>query len=150
MYAVPFYVSQAITITYMTCNVSTAGTGTSTARLGIYDTSTSTLQPSALVADAGTVTCDTTGQKTITSLSISLARGTYWAVLALNSATIAPKFRGHFDVNIQGIYGSTASATAGFCGLLSSSNVTGALPSTFSASTSLSLFRRGPHLQIGI
>ena len=134
----------------MTCNVSTAGTGTSTARLGIYDTSTSTLEPSALVADAGTVTCDTTGAKTISSLSISLVRGTYWAVLALNSATVAPQFRGHFDVSIQGIFTTQLGAAAGYPSLLSSSNVTGALPSTFSVNTTQFSNRRGPQLQIGL
>jgi len=150
MFAVPFFVSKAVTVTSITCNVTTAGTGTSTARLGIYDTSTSTLEPSALVADAGTVTCDTTGIKTISSLSISLVRGTYWAVVALNSATVAPQFRGHFDVSVGGIWQTNLNASNGVSSLQSSSSVTGSLPSTFSVSSSQFSNRRCPQLQIGL
>jgi len=150
MVAVPFFVSQAVTVTRMTCQVTTAGTGTSIARLGIYDSSTSTLEPSALVADAGTVTCDTTGKKTISSLSISLGRGTYWAVLVVNSATVVPLFRGHFDVNVQGIWQTNSDPDTGVSCLVSSSSVTGALPATFSVNSSQFANRRCPTLVIGL
>jgi hypothetical protein len=69
----------------MGCNVGTAGAASSVIRLGIYAIS-STGDPGSLVLDAGTVTADSTGDKTAT-VSTTLPAGAYWMVAVSNDAS---------------------------------------------------------------
>jgi len=79
IFAIPFAVVDAITVTRMAIHVTSAYAGS--ARLGIYSDD-GNLYPSALVIDAGTVDVSTTGLKEIVSMSTGLSAGSlYWLVI---------------------------------------------------------------------
>lgn len=85
LYAVPFFTPVARTITKMAIHVTTLGTGAVT-RLGICQDNGS-IYPGALVVDAGTVDCSTTGFKSISGLSVPWSPNTlYWALLVASVA----------------------------------------------------------------
>ena len=91
-----FQPTQNMTVTKLVLNnVSSAGTGGSTARIGIYATDR-LLQPGALVVDAGDVAIDATGQKSITGLSASLTAGQlYLFAFHPSAAVTCSTFNGH-------------------------------------------------------
>lgn len=84
----PMFVSTPITLDQIAIEVTSAGAGGTTARLGIYHADAD-WQPTALVVDAGTVAVDSTGVKTA-SINTTLQPGRY--LLAFN-ASGAPTLR---------------------------------------------------------
>jgi len=87
MLMAPFLVSSAITITNIGIKVATAATAGNRCRLAIYAYAGATPVGGALVSDVGTVTVDSTGDKTIGSLSIALAAGMYTAAVLFEAST---------------------------------------------------------------
>lgn len=85
MYA-PWLVKTDITLDRLAIEVTTA-VAASNARLGIYNADTS-WQPTTLVLDAGTVSCATTGIKTLT-INQALPAGRYLAVHNVDTAGIS-------------------------------------------------------------
>ena len=80
-----FYVRTSITIDQLALEVTTQATAGNTARMAIYNAST-TWHPTSLVVDGGTVAIDSTGVKAA-SISTTLPPGRYF--MALNqSATV--------------------------------------------------------------
>ena len=84
VYYSPIFVQRAITIDAVFSYCNGAGVA-SAARLGIYNADTD-LQPTSLVSDFGTYDLSTTGQKSITSLSVTLSPGRYLSCLLSNNA----------------------------------------------------------------
>ena len=85
LYAIPFYVGKAVTVTRIGINVTTTGAAAN-ARLGIYQLEDG--EPTALVLDAGTVSVGTTGEKEAT-ISEALSPGLYMlAVVADGAVTL--------------------------------------------------------------
>lgn len=128
----PFYVPVTITLTGMQVRVTTAGTASSVARLGVYASDRNWSGGGALVLDAGTVAVDSTGVKNLTGLSQSLTPGWYWAVL-LNNAASAPEFV-YYLVHPAGVGGGTVwrghDPTASGLSYQNGTQTYGALPST--------------------
>jgi len=75
-----------ITITEARVSVESAGTAATNCRLSIYEQDTADGNLGALVADLGTVSIASTGQKRLTGLSVSLLAGVY-LVRAHNQST---------------------------------------------------------------
>ena len=93
----PFIVPSTQTVILIACEVTTFGTASAVARLGIFDSITNTssiyhMQPNNVVADCGTVAIDSNGVKSIGSLSITLTPGLYFLTINHNS-TAATTFR---------------------------------------------------------
>lgn len=141
----PIVLGRAVTVSEMVANVSVAGGASSTVRFGIYSDNGSQY-PGALVVDTGTVaTSGGTGRFSKTSMTTALSAGRiYWigCVLDGGGGTV-PTVNG-MGPNPTGSYlfGNNA-ANAGFVftgaannGVIgySQSSVSGALPSTFTAS----------------
>jgi hypothetical protein len=88
----PIEVTRQITVTRASVNIAIAnGTAGTVARLGVYKAN-STWGPDDLVADWGTVAIDSTGQKTILSLTTVLVPGRY--LLAVGVPASGATFRG--------------------------------------------------------
>jgi len=87
MLMAPFLVSSAITLTDVGIRVATAASAGNRCRLAIYAYGTKTPVGGALVSDIGTVLVDSTGYKTIGSLSVSLAAGQYVAAVLFEAST---------------------------------------------------------------
>mgnify|MGYP006268103873 CR=1 FL=1 len=138
MYATPIYIPQNITATALAINISAlAGTTTQGVRLGIYSNSTTDDYPNQLLVDAGYVETSTTfgvaGWNTLT-ISTALTPGLYWLV-GCRQATNAPTLyclssttNGGSPLPFSTFAGATVPSIA-----WSQSGVTGALPSTFTA-----------------
>jgi hypothetical protein len=75
LYYEPFLVTSPITIDQLSVEVTGAGAGSTTARIGIYNADTD-WQPTSLVVDGGTVAVDSTGVKSA-SISQALLPGRY-------------------------------------------------------------------------
>ena len=84
----PLYLPKAITVTGMLLRVTSAGGAGSVARLGIYASSELSASGGSLVLNAGTVAIDSTGVKTITGLSTSLAAGWYLVGLVHDATSV--------------------------------------------------------------
>jgi len=85
---VPFLLDNDITITRLGINVNTLGPAASLCRLGIYTNDPTTTQPLTRLLDAGTVALDgSTGQRSITGLSVALTKGLYWFAYFSNAAS---------------------------------------------------------------
>jgi len=133
---IPFLVSKTTTYTRIALRC-TGGSGAGrTARMGIYNSSSTTNAPTSLVLDAGTVDLSTTGSKSIT-ISQSLNPGLYY-LAGVAQGTAAANFRGSSGANIGGNpYVPTGTVSGGVSnnatGSYSMSSVTGALPSSTSS-----------------
>jgi len=126
LYAKPYSISESISFTKIGINVTTAVAGN--ARLGIYTWANGL--PGSLVADLGTVSTTTTGDKEI-SITQTLAAGAY-ALVAIFDAT--PVIRGHNTnpTEIGNYLGwDDSSGTGGNPGDVYESRTYGALPATF-------------------
>lgn len=77
VYYNPVVVTSSITISSVSVQCDGAGAAGSGARLSIYNASSAWV-PTTLVLDAGTVVLTSTGTKTISSLSTTLAAGNYF------------------------------------------------------------------------
>lgn len=97
IYSIPFPNPKARVVKEIGINVTTA-IASGKARLAIY-TDSGNLTPTTLVVDAGEVDCSTTGFKSVTGLSVSLAAGQmYWLSATYNSTvstTIGGTSSGH-------------------------------------------------------
>lgn len=129
LYMVPFYVSSAGTLTDIAINVGTAGTAATSARLGIYSKD-ATGSGWTLVNDSGTVLIDSTGDKVITGLSVSLpAAGVYGvAILCQSACSLNSRSSGLPLFGAQG--GGPFSANVAV--YMAASQAYGALPATTS------------------
>lgn len=88
----PIYVVTQITIDQLAIEVTSAGAGSTTARLGIYQMGTDG-QPGSLVVDAGTVAVDGNGVKTV-SVNTILTPGRYLTALNSDGAPTLRAVRG--------------------------------------------------------
>jgi hypothetical protein len=111
---VPVLLDQDITLTRIGINVTAVAPTSSLCRLGIYSNDSTTTQPLNRIIDAGTVTLDgSTGQRSITGLSVALTKGLYWFAYFSNAAsgTITGIGSGAtFDVKGQANIGATGFA----------------------------------------
>lgn len=142
----PLFLGRDITATELSVQVSTLG-ASATYRLGIY-ADTGDGYPGALVVDGGTVSCASTGTKTAT-ISQALSAGVYWLGGALQgsgsasfvAAALAPDYctvMGNKDANPGWIFAGTHSSGYGATCAYHETSVTGALPSTFTSTVTLS------------
>lgn len=131
---VPWLVVESVTIVRIGGDVSAAGQAGSTLRIGIYN-DTGSGYPGTLLLEAGTIS---TASATVQELTInqSLSPGIYWIGGAVQgAATTQPTVRVTSNWNppiplrADDALPSAASTVVGF----SQSSVTGALPSTFTA-----------------
>src|SRR4030042_3995238 len=136
LYAIPFMVVDAKTITRIAIHVTSIGSAAS-ARLGIYQDNGS-IYPGTLVSDCGIVSMAATGIKEITGLNISLTANTlYWLVLVCNVAATVSALAVVYLNSLLG-YPTTALNTVGS----SNSYVAftyGALPASYPGSAIMSL-----------
>ncbi len=82
-----FSVTSQVTVNAAEIRVTTAGGGSAAARLGIYQCSAAGI-PTTLTADFGTVSCSSTGRKTLTGLSQVLSVGNYFTVAVFNENVV--------------------------------------------------------------
>jgi hypothetical protein len=82
----PVFIAADVTIDAVGINVTTAGSANAVTRIGLYSVAAN--KPAARLYDWGGVATDTTGQKLITGLSVSLTVGYY--CFALSAANITP------------------------------------------------------------
>lgn len=158
LYAYPFYIPKATTITSMNLSVTTGITG-GAAHIGIY-ADTGNALPGALVAgsDAGALSATANAVVSNTGLSIALQPGNYWAASIYTATAVYPTVAGiqasyNGDIaNTMG-YASASDALAGSAqavtGLYSSGQTYGTLPSTFPAITDYIHNAVTPALAIG-
>lgn len=85
-YAVPILPLQTLTVGNLSVEVAAAVAG-ATARLGIRASNGAI--PGALVVDAGTVDCSTTGLKSLTASTVLAAGSTYWLIVSLSGTAAA-------------------------------------------------------------
>ncbi len=131
MYAVPFIVLSPTTFTNIGLNVNSSAAGN--ARFGIYNAVEG--EPVNLVADLGTVSCASTGDKEAT-ISQLLQPGLYFLAVVFSST---PVVKGIFTVDsavTEGLLmgGGAAYGTSGKVGYYVA-HTYGALPSTFGSVT---------------
>ena len=84
-WASPFWVPETMTISACSLYVTSAATAGQTIRIAFYNHHANGWQPGTRIADAGTVAIDTTGIKTISSLSITLPKGIVWTTTIAQS-----------------------------------------------------------------
>lgn len=138
MRAIPWIVPHAVTIVRLGICIDAAGTAGNVVRLGIYSDSGAGY-PGAKLLDAGTVAASATGSPEITISQALTAGSIVWLVAVAQTATgTAPQFRAtgtwHPPIPIQ--LGTTAPTAGKNSHGYSQASVTGALPSTFSATVS--------------
>lgn len=139
----PWVVERPITLTRLAAEVTTIGDVGSKIRLGVYS-DTGTLLPNALLVDAGQIAGDATGVQELT-ISLALAPGVYWIGGAVQAVTTTqPTLRAvsnwtpPFNLPAGTTLPGAGSSLLGW----TQASVTGALPSTFTASsTSGSMMR---------
>lgn len=84
LYVMPIYVATEMSFDQAWVSIFSTP-GASTGRMGVYNNggdSPADFKPSTLVQDFGTVDTSSTGSKSITGLSLTLARGWYWLAWA--------------------------------------------------------------------
>lgn len=112
-------------------SVTTAGTASTGARLGLYASDTTGV-PAKLLVDAGAVAIDTTGYKEATVTNFVLMPGQYWtAIIPESSVTV----RGPAFTQMPGVAVGNTAATAVFAGLRSTGQTYGALSDPAPASS---------------
>jgi len=87
----PCRVEKQITVTAARAYVQSAATASATNRLSIYEADSS-WQPTDLVSDLGTIAVDSTGIKSITSLSVTLAPGNYLLRVHSDASATPPTY----------------------------------------------------------
>lgn len=135
----PWRVERAITIDRLAVEVTTAGEAGSVFRLGAYGDSSG--YPGALLVDGGTVAGDTTGAKEVTITALVLTPGLYWIGGAAQvAATTPPTMRclSNYSPAVPIRLGSSLPATTGATQGYLQTGVSGALPSTFTATIAAS------------
>lgn len=131
LYMVPFWASAAGTVTDLAISVGTAGTASTSARLGVYSKD-ATGSGWTLVSDCGTVPIDTTGEKQINTLSVALPSGGIYGIAVLCQSACSLNSR-QSGVPLFGPQGSNAFGT-NLSTNLNGAQAYGALPSTMTVS----------------
>lgn len=119
----PIYFPTTRAVDQIAINVSTAGTATHVARLGIYNASSSSGFPTTVKVDAGSVAIDSTGVKTLT-ISTTLT-GLYWLAMTAQSGTFTALAVGGCPP-VGGLAQPDSQATGGL--MRNSTSPTSALP----------------------
>ena len=127
LYMVPFFAAGAGTVTDIAINVQTAAGAGNAARLGIYKQDASGAGWT-LVNDAGTVAIDSTGQKTLTGLSIALTGPGVYGVAVLPQAACTLTSQGA-DAGLAGFQNPFSTSARVY---MSVAQAYGALPATAS------------------
>ena len=127
----PVIIERDITITQLGISVVTiAGVG-NTARVGIYSNNPATNQPSSRLVDSGTIALDgATGQRIVTSLSVTLTKGLYWFAYFSNAAT--GTVASIANLNLPDVIGTTGTLNNGLITGYSQSLTYTTLPATAS------------------
>jgi hypothetical protein len=127
----PVIIERDITITQLGISVVTiAGVG-NTARVGIYSNNPATNQPSSRLVDSGTIALDgATGQRIVTSLSVTLTKGLYWFAYFSNAAT--GTVASIANLNLPDVIGTTGTLNNGLITGYSQSLTYTNLPATAS------------------
>ena len=134
LYAIPFMVADAKTVTRIAIHVTVLGSSAH-ARLGVYG-DTGAVYPGARVSDCGVVDCSATGMKEITGLNIALSANTlYWLVLVCDVASTVAAFAVVYLNSLLG-YPTTALNTVGFSSYYVA-QAYGALPGNYPGSATL-------------
>jgi hypothetical protein len=136
LYAVPFIIIDAKTITRIAIHVTTLG-ASANCRLGIYQDNGSVSPASGTrISDCGVVSMATTGIKEITGLNIALSANTlYWLVCVCDVAATIAAFAIVYLNAILG-YPTTALNTVGFSSYYVAFTYA-VLPSTYPVSPTL-------------
>lgn len=124
-----FLVNKPITLDRIAISMVTAGSASSTASIGIYNHDYATNQPSDLLLDAGSVSIDTTGVKSIV-INQELEQGAYWLSINHNSTT-NPSFRTFPLAATPSILGVNAALNDVRAFILKSTTYTVAMPDPF-------------------
>lgn len=151
LYYTPWFVEHTLIIERIGIDVSTAAAASKLVRIGIYSAGLHDRWITGeLILDAGTVVVDSTGSKSITSLSTVLKPGKYWAVVVSDGAPTLramqggpPQFEG-FGRGNNGIGGSSSLR------FLSDPFTFGALPDPGGDIASDAGGGGGPHDHMGI
>lgn len=124
----PVFVFADITINDVAIKVATAGSAGALTRIGLYDVASAL--PHNRLYDWGTVATDTTGEKHITGLSVTLTQGFYCFALSTTSTT-----PGVFAGTAIGLTPMLGGGSGAFSDISNySESGTGTLPSTVSGS----------------
>ncbi len=120
MYLVPYIVPHTIKLDRLAINCTTTGTSAN-AQIGIYNADSLQLNPTTLVLDAGSVSLQTTGIKSIT-INQTLSGGLYYMAFICTGGT--PQVTGLSTVNMLPIFGYSSALTGSVAG--TNLNITGA------------------------
>ncbi len=90
-YYSPVYLS-GISFDRIVCRTGSGHTGTSTARLGIFNADNATGKPSTVYLDAGTVSCTGTNTEFTITISSTPPAGFYWLAINVQAATGTASF----------------------------------------------------------
>jgi hypothetical protein len=121
-------IDRDITISQLGIAVVTIGGASTTCRIGIYSNDSATTQPLTRLVDSGTLALDSTGTKTVTSLSVSLTKGLYWFCYVSNATT--GTIAAVANLNMPDVIGVAASLQLGVITGYSQSYTYAALPAT--------------------
>ena len=102
VYWVPFFVGTSRAFDRIAVRTDTAGAGSNTLRLGIYNNTDG--KPSTVVLDAGTVACTAVSTTYSITISQTLSAGWYWLAMCQQSGAGTRSFQ---RVS-QGIYGNSS------------------------------------------
>jgi len=135
IYGVPFLAAARVTFTKLSINVTT-GIAATSARIGIYANSPSTIGPGALVAgsDSGSFSTASAGVQEVTGLSITLNPGFYWFAAIFSGTPTVTGCNG-FGVLLPLLIGMSSPGAANNDFGYSASQTFGAMPATFPAGT---------------
>lgn len=93
LYFVPIFIRGPVTLDRILVEISTAGTASSTVRLGIWNHDPLTGKPGTLLVDGGRVAATSLGEVNVT-ISKRLTAGWYWLGVAGQTVTGSPAVRG--------------------------------------------------------
>jgi hypothetical protein len=133
-FALFFVPQRSCTLDRLGLYVSVAGGTGSVVRLGLRNYDQSTNRPGTLIVDGGTVSCTTTGEKTVT-ISQAVVAGTPYVLTCTNQGSPTPEptvsiISGTTNVTGPWAMGSTTAIGDPTLTSLWATSTTGALPST--------------------
>jgi hypothetical protein len=140
----PIYLDRTLTLDRLAAVSGPAFVGTSSVRLGIYDSLNG--KPNALVLDAGTVSFTAINTTLQITVSQSLNKGFYWLAFCQQSAPTTAAYWGQASGQTASnvyMFGSST-ATGSLNNSFFQNSVTGALPSNIS--TTSSPFEASPYV----
>lgn len=144
LYVTPIYLDRTLTLDRLAAVSGPAFAGTSSVRLGIYDSLNG--KPNNLILDAGTVSFTTNNTTLQITVNQNLNKGFYWLAFAQQVAPTTAAYwgqsQGQTASNVY-MFGSPT-PTGALNVSFSQSSVTGALPSNIS--TSASPYENSPYV----